>query len=126
MNKIQRQKGGLLIFGIIAFIVSILFVVFGILLLVKGIGNVGDDATLAIGIIKIVLGAIMCLLFFPSISFAIYAVSITLAMKATKGSIKMDNIAKEGGTVNMRKCDKCGTELKDGETVCSNCGKEFK
>ena len=126
MNKIQRQKGGLLALGIIAFVVAILFVVFGVLLLVKGIGNVADNATLAVGIIKIVVGAIMCLLFFPTIIFAVYAVSITLAMKATMGSIKMGNIAKEGGTVNMRKCDKCGTELKDGETVCSNCGKEFK
>lgn len=126
MNKIQRQKGGLLVLGIISFVVAILFVVFGVLLLVKGIGNVADNSTLAVGIIKIVIGAIMCLLFFPSISFGIYAIAITLAMKATKGSIKMGNIAKEGGTVNMRKCDKCGTELKDGETVCSNCGKEFK
>lgn len=125
MNKIQRQKGGLLLLGIIAFVVAVLFVVFGILLLVKGIGNVADGATLAVGIIEIVFGVIMCLLFFPAIIFAVYALSVTLALKATVGSLKMGNIAKEGGTINMKKCDKCGTELKDGENVCSNCGKKF-
>ena len=125
MNTIQKQKGGLVILGILAIIAAVLFAVFGVLLLVRGISNVAAEGTLTVGIIKIVVGAIMCLLFLPTVGFGIYALAITLAMKATKGSIKMGNIAKEGGTVNMRKCDKCGTELKDGETVCSNCGKEF-
>ena len=126
MNTIQKQKGGLVILGILAIIAAVLFAVFGVLLLVRGISNVAAEGTLTVGIIKIVVGAIMCLLFLPTVGFGIYALAITLAMKATKGSIKMGNIAKEGGTVNMRKCDKCGTELKDGETVCSNCGREFK
>ena len=126
MNTIQKQKGGLVTLGILAIIAAGLCAVFGVLLLVRGIANVAVEGTLTIGIVKIVIGAIMCLLFFPLIGFGIYALAVTMAMKATKGSIKMGNIAKEGGTVNMRKCDKCGTELKDGETVCSNCGKEFK
>ena len=125
MNKIQKQKGGLIAIGIIAVVVAILFLAFGILLLVKGIGNVSESSKLAVGIIKIVLGAIFCLLFIPSIGYGIYSIWIGLTLKAMFGSIKEGNIAKEGGTINMKKCDRCGTEILEGEEKCSNCGKEY-
>lgn len=126
MNKIQKQKGGLLVLGILSLIGSLLLIALGIVLLVSGIKTLASDGALVGGILKTVFGGLMVLLFFPAIGFGIYATWISLSLKATHGSIKEGNIAKEGGTVNMRKRDKCGTELKDGETVCSNCGKEFK
>jgi RecJ-like exonuclease len=65
-------------------------------------------------------------LFFPSVGFGIKFTWVGTALTATTGSVKQGNIAKDGGTVNMVKCDKCGTERKDGETVCSECGKTFE
>lgn len=119
MNSIQKQKGALIGFGVVLAIVSILLLAFGILLTVKGAQNIGEAA----GIIKLVFGVIMLLLFAPCGIAGVRFIWIGSALTATQGSIKMGNIAKEGGTVNMVKCDKCGTEIKAGETACSNCGK---
>ena len=122
MNIIQKQKAWLIALGVIAFVVSVLFLVFGLILTINGAGNLNS----ATGIVKFVFGLIMLLLSVPACITGVRFVWVGCAMTATKGSIKMGNIAKDGGTVNMKKCDKCGTELKDGETECSNCGKKFE
>lgn len=124
MNKIEKQKGGLLGLGIASLIGSVIVIALGVVLIIGGALNLAENVPTA-GIIMLVFGGICCILFFATLIFGIYAVWVSVSLKATQGSIKEGNIAKEGGTVNMRKCDKCGTELKDGETVCSNCGKEF-
>lgn len=122
MNSIQKQKTALIAFGAVLGIVGVLLLVFGIILTVGGVKNITEVG----GIIKLVLGIIMIVLSFPASLLGVRLVWVGLALTATNGSIKMGNIAKEGGTVNMVKCDKCGTEIKDGETVCSNCGKPFE
>ena len=119
MNTIKKQKGLLLGLGVIALVASILLLVFGILLTVKGANNVNQTS----GILKLVFGILMILLCFPIGFGGVRFVWVGAYMTATEGSIKMGNIAKEGDTVNMKKCDKCGTEIKEGETACSNCGK---
>ena len=121
MNSIEKQKRLLIILSICSLVGSLLCLVFGVLLLIKGILAIPE----ASGIIKTVFGSMLVLLFFALVTFGIRWLWVGLSLKATKGSIKEGNIAKDGGTVNMRKCDKCGPELKEGETVCSNCGKEF-
>ena len=122
MNTIQKQKAWLIALGAIICAVSILLMVFGIILTVGGAKNLSST----IGIVKLVIGIIMTLASVPVLVTGIHYVWIGCAMTATKGSIKMGNIAKENGTINMKKCDKCGTELKDGETECLNCGKKFE
>ena len=121
MNTIQKQKGGLIGISVFMIIIAILLVKFGIILTISGAGAI----TQASGIIKLVFGVLMIVLSIPCAIFGIRFIWVGFALTATQGSIKMGNIAKDGGTVNMRKCDKCGTELKDGENVCSNCGKTF-
>ena len=122
MNVIKKQKGLLIGLGVISLVASVLLLVFGIILTIKGASNLNQTG----GILKLVFGILMILISCP-IGFAgIKFVWVGSYMTATEGSIKMGNIAKEGGTINMRKCDKCGTELKDGETKCSNCGKLFE
>ena len=121
MNSIQKQKGMLIALGAIMCVFAILGFVFGPILIVKAAVALGD----AISIIKLVIGILLILLALVLLPFGIKCLWIALVLKATKGSIKQGNIAKEGGTVNMKKCDKCGTEIKDGEKVCSNCGKEI-
>lgn len=122
MNTIKKQKGALIGLGVFALVASILLIVFGVLLIVKGATNLEQTS----GIVKLVVGIVMALISMPLCVCGIKMVWVGAYMTATTGSIKMGNIAKEGGTVNMKKCDKCGTELKDGETKCSNCGKLFE
>ena len=122
MNKIEKQKGMLVGLGIIAFVMAILTLVFGIILIVHGAGALGEAG----GIVKLLFGILLVILSFPLGLFGAKCIWVALALNAVKGSIKEGNIAKEGGTVNMKKCDKCGTERKDGETACSNCGKPFE
>lgn len=125
MNTIQKQKGWLMGLGIGLMVLSIILICCGVPLLVGGIHAVSDAAnsSSAGGVVMIVFGALMCILFAPGLILGIYYLWVGGYLSATKGSIKQGNIAKEGGTVNMVKCDKCGTEIKAGETVCSNCGK---
>lgn len=122
MNTIKKQKGALISFGILSFILAILSSVFGVILTIKGASTVSEGA----GIVKLVFGIILIIAFIPLVIFAIKATFVGFSLTATEGSIKQGNIAKQGGTVNMKKCDKCGTELKDGETECSNCGKKIE
>lgn len=123
MNIIQKQKTTLIILGVASLVLSILLLVGGILLLINGVPAVAEAHSATKGIVYIVFGSISLLLFLPAAGFGIYDICIGAAVKATTGSIKEGNIAKEGGTVNMKKCDRCGTEIKAGETVCSECKK---
>ena len=122
MNSIKKQKSMLIGLGVLFVVISVLFLVFGILLTLTGIKNISN----AIGIVKLVFGILMIILFVPAGWTGIKFIWVGSVLTATIGSIKQANIAKEGGTVNMKKCDKCGTEIKDGETECSNCGKPVK
>lgn len=122
MNSIEKQKGALIGVGVALLVLGALSVVFGVILIVSGASNLGGAA----GILKLVFGIILSLLSFSFVPAGIKCVWVGGALKATHGSIKQGNIAKDGGTVNMTKCDKCGTEIKEGETVCSNCGKPYE
>ena len=122
MNSIEKQKGALIGIGVLMLVLSVASMVFGVILIVAGASNLGG----AIGIAKLVSGIILSLLSLVFIPYGIKCIWVGGALKATKGSLKQGNIAKDGGTVNMRKCDKCGTEIKDGESVCSNCGKPYQ
>ena len=121
MNSIQKQKGWLIALGVVLLVLAAVSAVFGIILLVGGIAKITESA----GVIKLIFGIILILVTVLFVPTGLKCVWVGSALKATQGSIKMGNIAKEGGTVNMKKCDKCGTEIKDGETVCSNCGKPY-
>ena len=122
MNSIQKQKGWLIGISIAIMLLGVAALVVGIILLVAGIPAIPELA----GILKTVFGALLILFGLAGIPAGIRWAWVGLALKATKGSIKQGNIAKEGGTVNMKKCDKCGTERKEGEEVCANCGKKFE
>lgn len=122
MNSIEKQKGALIGLGIVFLLLGVLAFVGGIVLIIAGVGALGVSE----GIVRLVFGIIFVLLSLFVVPLGIKWLWVALAIKATKGSIAEGNIAKEGGTVNMRKCDKCGTKLADGEYVCSNCGKSFE
>ena len=122
MNTIKKQKIMLIGLAIGLLVLGIGCAVLGILLLVKGIATAGDVS----GILRIVLSCLVLILFCLLVFIGVRWLWVGIALKATEGSIKEGNIAKEGGTVNIKKCGKCGTVLMDNEKVCPNCGKKFE
>ena len=124
MNNIEKQKTTLIAVGIILLALSIGLLAGGIVMLTSGIPAIADN-NLVNGVVLVVFGIVSLVLFLPALGFGIYCTWIGFYTTATKGSIKQGNIAKEGGTVNMAKCDRCGTEKTEGQTHCSECGKEF-
>ena len=124
-NKIQKQKGVLVTLGIVEILIGILFVIFGIILVVHGIQGVTKDSNpnLVMDIIRIVGGAVMTLFGCSCTLYGGRTLWISLAVRATKGSIAETNIGK--GTVNGKKCPKCGCTNTPDSTKCTSCGADL-
>lgn len=122
MNTIEKQKKALIILGVVVTFLALASLIIGIVLITLG----AKDLTTTSGILKFTFGMLLTVIAIPLTVAGVKYMWVGGYLKATHGSIKEGNIAKEGGTVNMHKCDKCGTEIQDGETVCSNCGKEVE
>lgn len=118
MNKIERGKRQLSGFGIALIILSISFFLMGIAGIIAG-------AVLKSGyLVLIVLGVLFVVLSLACVVYGIIFVWLKTALVATKGNLKEDNsIATK--TLGVKKCSKCGRELKKEDTVCENCGKEY-
>lgn len=120
MNKIEKNKKtlvgisiGIIVFGIIAFIGGIILTVFG----GKGLGSDGSKVG---AVLELVFGIILILAGIAGTLFGIMFAWTGSSLKATQGSIAEDNLAK--GTVNMKKCAICGSEITGEEVFCSQCG----
>lgn len=119
-NAYKEAKYGrkhLMIFAIVALILSLVALGGGIAMIV--IGATSGETTKIIwmsivggvlAILGLVFGAFSIIMFFTSISM----------IKVEQGSVKDGNRAI--GTVNIVKCDKCGEELPENATFCSKCG----
>ena len=119
-NKIEKQKGVVIGFGIACFVMNIISIIFGILLL-KASGKEG--ATL---VLHIVFGIILILLAILLLVLGIRIIWVGSAIKATNGSISEENLAKGDGTNNAKKvCPKCGCTNTLDATECSNCHTQF-
>lgn len=120
LNKLQKGKRFLIGIGIGIILLSLALFAVSIYLLVSGSLGVSVEAN-ASNIIKIVAGAILILLSIPGIVAGIYFTWLGSAMKALNGNIAEENLAM--GTVNMKKCENCGSEINDEDKNCGNCGK---
>ena len=74
-----------------------------------------------IGTVNIAFGILLVLLGLFLVPLGLYMLFIGASVKATKGSLKEDNIA-INGTVNMKKCKKCGHEVSENDLFCPKCG----
>ena len=114
-NKIEKQKGVLLGFGILVLVLALGAIIGGIVLLATMANKEG--ATLALHIafgILLILGSLFLIV------VGVRIVWIGGALKATHGSISEENLAKEKSPTT-KVCPKCG-ELTLSHHVCSNCG----
>lgn len=112
INKIQKSKYGLIGLGIILSIIAAACVVLAVICTTAG----GVDNRWWLWIIA----AVLYVLALAGIILGIVFVWTGSVLKATKGSLKEDNLAI--GTANMEKCPNCGSEVKAEDTHCGNCG----
>ena len=125
MNKIITGKKSLVAVSIAIIVLSLLLTGGAIALIVYGAGLTATN--LATGIILIVLGALLTILFLGGAVFGCVVFFTGKAVVATNGNIAEDQSLK--GTVNMVKCSNCGNAVTEGEKFCGKCGKsleEFK
>ena len=120
MNRIERNKKVLVGLSIGIIVLGLIFQGVGIMLTVFGGRGLAQTGAKAGAIIELVFGIIMILLGLVGVCFGIVTTWTGSALKATQGSIAEDNLGK--GTVNMNKCQICGTEISGDETFCPNCG----
>lgn len=122
MNSIQKKKGALiglaiavLVIGLGAFVGGVLLVVFGALDLVNQ-AWIGGGLKLGFGLLLTILGVI-------GVGWGIRYIWVGSALKATKGAIAEENLAKDAPGKNIKKCPHCGCTNSAENTVCSNCQK---
>ena len=117
MNKIEKGKANLKTLGIILLAISVLTLVGGILLIVFAFG-------LKLNVLRLIFGILTLLFSIPCLYVGIHFTWVASSLKATKGSIAEDNLAK--GTVNMKKCTNCGAEVEEGKNICAKCEENLK
>ena len=120
MNKIAKNKKTLTIASVVISILSLLLVGASIAMVVYGAKIVGEK--LAIGLVLIIVGALLALLFLGGIVFGLVLFFTGKSVVAINGSIAEEILGK--GTVNMIKCSNCGEPLNGEETYCGKCGAE--
>lgn len=116
-NKIEKQKGVVIGFGIVALVLSLVAIVFGIVLFATMAGK--ETAAL---ILHIVFGILLILVGLFLVVFGIRIVWIGGSLKATHGSISEVNLGKGDDTNKLKKvCPKCGCTNTVDATECSSC-----
>lgn len=125
MNKIAKNKKTLLIISAVIMIGCLLLMGGAIALIVCGANVVAEK--LALGIVLILAGALLAILFAGGIVFGAVLFFTGKSLVALNGSIAEENLAK--GTVNMTKCQNCGEPVDPADKFCGKCGAtttEFK
>lgn len=118
-NRIQKHRGLLKGISAALIILGLGVLALSIFMVVNGVMNVSSGG--AGRIVEIVFGIILAIASVLGLAVGIYLAVIGRAIVATHGSIAEDNLGK--GTVNMNKCNNCGTEIQGNEQFCPNCGK---
>ena len=114
-NKIEKQKGVVIGFGVLALVLALVSFIFGIVLLATMAGKEGASLVLhiAFGIILVLLGLFL-------IVVGVRIVWIGGALKATHGSLAQENLAHEKNATT-KICPKCGCTNGADSTECTSC-----
>lgn len=116
-KEAKYGKKALLIFSSVLFAISVGIIAFGISLVVHGCKS---DVSSQIAF-NVSFGVMLILLSLASGSISLVMLITSLGMiNVNKGNVKDGNRAI--GTLNINKCDKCGSELSVNAKFCSKCG----
>lgn len=110
MNRIEKGKKGLSVFGIVLIALAVTFGVLGVLGIV--FGSIKTNIPLIVGGI---VGIVLCAF---CVIYGVMFVWTASALVATNGSVAEDNLGM--GTVNQEKCQKCGMPLDPETHECPN------
>jgi len=120
MNSIEKKKTALIGLSIAILVLALLGLVGGVVLIVFGARNLGESNLVA-GIIMLVIGVLLVIAGVIGVLFGIRNIWVGSALKATKGSIAEENLAKTSQSNTVVKCPKCGCTNSIENTNCSNC-----
>lgn len=126
-NRIQKQKAALIIISALTLVLGLAGVVGGIILVVLNaqglISAISNDTSFVSYIILIVLGAVLAIAGLGLVAFGVRYLWTGLVLKATKGSVADPSAT--SGTVNGKKCPKCGCTNTPDQTKCTSCGADL-
>jgi len=117
-NRIEKQRGALRGLGIAALVFGFAGLGGGVVMTIFGAINLGAKNWLA-GALLLVFGILLAIASVVALIWGIYTTWLGFSVKATKGSIAEDNLSK--GTVNGKKCPKCGVTNTCDATECQVC-----
>lgn len=121
-QEMKYGKRELTIISIVVMILSIAMLAGGIVSIVFGAINPNGAWQIIwrvlLGVVLVILGGI-----FFGIGLTMFAVTRSM-INTDEGNVADGNRAK--GTLNVRKCDKCGQKLNDDAKFCSKCGKSVE
>ena len=120
MNIIQKGKKQLIIISVILLILALGFFAGGVVLIVSGAMDIAAAMEAFRIVLKLVFGVVLILI-------GIIGTILGIIMLWTGGTIKakFGNIAEINtlnGTVNMKKCPKCGSAIVENDDFCGVCG----
>lgn len=118
-NKIEKQRTALRAIGIVALALGFLGAVGGIIMTVFGIIGLVNSNNLVGDILLLVFGVLLLIGGVLAVVWAFTATWVGFSIKATQGSIAEGDLSK--GTVNGKKCPKCGCTNTPDATECTSC-----
>lgn len=120
MNIIQKGKRQLIILSVVVLILALGFLAGGIVLIVSGSFDISNSASIAIIIVKFLFGVIFTIIGLLGLCLGVVMVWTGGTIKAKFGNIA--EMSKLNGTVNMKKCKKCGAAVSEHDDFCGICG----
>ena len=124
MNIIQKGKRQLIWLSVILLILAVGFFAGGVVLVVSGAMDIAAAGDVFKIVIKFVFGVVLIILGLLGITLGIVMIWTGGAIKAKFGNIAELNTL--NGTVNMKKCPKCGAAIAKDDDFCGVCGKHLE
>ncbi len=116
-KEARYGRKALMVFSSVLLAISIGIIAFGICLVIEGCKS---DVASSIAF-NISFGVMLILLSLASGSISLVMLLTSLGMiKNNQGNVKDGNRAI--GTINISKCDKCGSQLTENAAFCHKCG----
>ena len=125
MNSIQKKKGALIGIAIAALVLGLAALAGGVVLAIFGGKDLANEVWVSGGI-KLGFGILLGLIGLCGVAWGIRYIWVGSALKATKGPIAEENLAKDAPGKNVKKCPHCGCTNSAENTVCSNCQKPLE
>ena len=125
MNSIQKKKGALIALAIAVLVLGLGALAGGVILAIFGALDLGNQAFVAGGL-KLGFGIVLALLGLVATVWGIRYIWVGAVIKATKGPIADENLAKDAPGKNIKKCPHCGCTNSAENTICSNCQKPLE